>query len=182
MKECFKCKTSKPIDCFYKHPQMTDGHVNKCKECNKVDVRENYSKKVEYYRDYDKKRQRLSIDRILSHRYNSIKARCEKDYASAKARNYKVTGMAYLSRKEFMVWADKNMESFMAIYNDWAKSGYDTRLMPSVDRIDAKLGYIPSNMQWLSKSDNSKKLSLVDYPGRWKRAYKTRYGKEYEEN
>ena len=55
-KKCFKCESVKPLTDFYKHPQMTDGHVNKCKECNKKDVRENRSGKIEYYRNYDKAR------------------------------------------------------------------------------------------------------------------------------
>lgn len=58
-KVCFKCGVEKPLADFYKHPQMPDGHVNKCKECNKKDVRENRSSKIDYYREFDKKRNKL---------------------------------------------------------------------------------------------------------------------------
>lgn len=55
-KKCFKCEEIKPLTDFYKHSGMKDGRVNKCKECNKKDVRENRKSKVEYYRQYDKDR------------------------------------------------------------------------------------------------------------------------------
>ena len=45
MKKCFKCNLEKPLTEFYKHSKMSDGHVNKCKICNKKDVSENYFKK-----------------------------------------------------------------------------------------------------------------------------------------
>ena len=37
-KKCFKCGEVKPLNKFYKHPQMGDGHLNKCIDCTKKDT------------------------------------------------------------------------------------------------------------------------------------------------
>lgn len=55
-KICFKCRLSKPIEEFYAHPLMTDGHLGKCKECTRLDSRRSRNRRLQYYRQYDLRR------------------------------------------------------------------------------------------------------------------------------
>lgn len=66
MKTCFKCGVTRPLSEFYKHPQMADGHVNKCKECNKQDVRQNYIDNHDRITTYERRRSKFPHRRELN--------------------------------------------------------------------------------------------------------------------
>jgi len=55
-KKCFKCSKIKPLSAFYKHNEMTDGHLGKCKECTKKDVRLHRDNNIERVKKYDRDR------------------------------------------------------------------------------------------------------------------------------
>lgn len=55
MKVCFKCGIKKEMKEFYKHKAMSDGHLNKCKQCTKRDVRIHRAN-TESVREYDRTR------------------------------------------------------------------------------------------------------------------------------
>lgn len=46
IKKCFKCLIELPLSAFYKHSEMKDGHLNKCKECTKKDSNTRFNQKL----------------------------------------------------------------------------------------------------------------------------------------
>lgn len=55
-KPCISCTEPKPLRAFYKHPQMADGHLNKCKDCCKRDSNAHRANNLERIKNYDRNR------------------------------------------------------------------------------------------------------------------------------
>ena len=70
-KECFKCGQTKTIGEFYAHPRMADGHLNKCKECVKHDVRVNRERRWMQYAEYERKRAKKPERKEAAKRYQA---------------------------------------------------------------------------------------------------------------
>lgn len=71
-KTCFKCNTDKPLVEFYRHSKMGDGRLNKCKDCAKTDVARNRFEKLEYYSDYERRRNQTPERRLKRKQYKLI--------------------------------------------------------------------------------------------------------------
>lgn len=88
-------------------------------------------------------------------------------YRNMKSRILGIQKMKYhlyrdkelLSKEDFYIWA-KNNKQFHVLFKTWVQSDHDRKLTPSVDRIDSKLGYSISNMEWVTHSENSRRGSI----------------------
>lgn len=45
-KVCYKCHRALPLTEFYRHPQMADGHLGKCRDCTKADSKANWAARM----------------------------------------------------------------------------------------------------------------------------------------
>jgi hypothetical protein len=111
-KRCFSCLCEKPLGEFYRHSMMGDGHLNKCKDCTKADVRANRVAKLKHYREFDRLRAGLP------HRVAARKA-----YAASEAGKLKVAAAT-------RAWNEKNKykRSATVTLNNAVRDGRATKL------------------------------------------------------
>lgn len=147
MSYCTRCEIEKPKMDFHKDEQRREGIQSVCKECNKADQRLNRAKtfnkvSIRYER---------TPQGHLMRTYRNMKSRVT-GIQYSKAHLYQ--GKTLLDKEAFYQWANSSSDYFM-LFEAWVASGYNRKLTPSIDRINANEGYEISNMRWVTHSRNS---------------------------
>ena len=71
---------------------------------------------------------------IISYRYNAMKERSKRWSFPFK-----------ITKGEFVGWLYRN--GFVKMFKRWKSSGFNTKLAPSIDRVDPRRGYSFDNMR-----------------------------------
>jgi len=106
------------------------------------------------------KRYEKTINGFLMRLYRNMKSRIS---GVQKGKYHLYEGKELLSKDEFYEWAKSN-DTFLMLFDEYKKSEYDRKLVPSVDRIDSSKGYEISNIEFVTHSENSRRGSL----SKWK--------------
>lgn len=119
-KRCFKCKKIKEINLFYKHSQMADGHLNKCKTCTKKDVKNRYDdpKKKKFIQEYEKRRNQTENRKRNKLEYQKKRRLNSKGKYKANQKVNNAIRDGRLIRKPCEICGNKNSE---AHHNDYRK-------------------------------------------------------------
>lgn len=130
----------------------SDGHVmygRRCHLCLNAYMRGEYrnGKRKESIKNHSK-----TLNGYLMRTYRNMLSRVT---GVTKHKNHLYLGLEILPKLDFYKWSLEN-SSYKRLHRKWTLSGMDTRLSPSIDRIDPYRGYSLDNMRWVTKSFNSR--------------------------
>lgn len=111
MKTCFQCDQTLPLEEFYRHPEMADGHLNTCFACTRRDVTSNYASKRQQYAVYYKERSQRPQRKL----WRSVYQKNEREKHPEKKKARTAVGNAIrdgrLIKKPCEVCGDTNAEA-----------------------------------------------------------------------
>lgn len=130
-----------------------------CKVCSENKTRENFFS-VNGNRKYPpcKSCRRKSQNKRDRTETGLIKKIYRSQNSSSKSRNHKLPTYDF---DWFYAWII-SATSFKEFFNKWTKSNFDTKFIPSVDRIDNSLGYTKENIQLMTFYDNKRKSNMLN--------------------
>ena len=148
-KVCIDCNQEQSVSEFRVQRQTRDGRSNQCRLCLNKHQREKRQREGNIItRRYEK-----SPKGFLMREYRNMQSRVS---GVQKQKAHLYLGKELLSRDEFYTWAMFHAD-FVILYAKWVRSNYDRKLTPTVDRIDSDQGYVLSNMEWVTHSENSRR-------------------------
>lgn len=87
-KVCFKCNLLKPLTEYYKHSKTADRHLNKCKDCTKIDSKKTNDIKMSTPEGIAKERERAK-DKYQRLNYNESQKIWDSDKPWKQTSTYK---------------------------------------------------------------------------------------------
>lgn len=99
------------------------------------------------------KRYEKTVNGFLMRLYRNMTSRVT---GIQKVKHHLYKDVELLPRDDFYRWANRSRK-FKTLYKNWVENNYDRKLTPSVDRVNPKIGYIPTNMEWVTHSENSRR-------------------------
>lgn len=81
-----------------------------------------------------------------------------------KSKYHLYEGLSILDKEDFYRWSETD-KNFNNLFDVWEKSEYDTKLSPSIDRVNPKEGYSLDNMRWLTHGENSRLGAISRHHG-----------------
>ncbi len=103
---------------------------------------------------------RTLIGRI-SRMYTNIQCRC-RTYMQGSPNHY---GLAFISREQFEDFAQASPE-YAQLWAIWSASGFRRDLVPTIDRINPKEGYIFGNIEFVTQGENSRRNNVITWRNR----------------
>ena len=128
-KRCYRCEKIKPLVEFNKNKSKPSGYCDECRECKK---------------ELDLQYRRTELG-LLTSIYGSQKHK-------SKKRGHLTPNYSKAQLIDFMY---KN--NYIELYSAWVFSGYNTNLVPSIDRINRNLPYTLENIQLVTWEFNNQK-------------------------
>ena len=114
---CFCCGEDKPLDQYYRHKEMANGHLGKCKECVRAYTNVHYRETLVKHALYERDRSKTTNRKLkrLEYQKTSRASNPEKSYAYVAVRNAIKRGD--LNRKPCERCGDSKTEAHHDDYN-----------------------------------------------------------------
>lgn len=105
-KICIRCQINKPLNEFYSHKEMKDGHLNVCKDCVKNRVHKYRLNNIEKIREYDRNRPNRQERLLKNKEYRNLH---KTDYNKCKnkwAKNNRIKTNAHTKLRRAILRGD----------------------------------------------------------------------------